>query len=111
MITFVFGGRAPVTPLWNVCPSVQPVCAESILIDPPRANCAAGVAGGAGVGDPPSMYAPYAFTSANPTVLLSPSVNEAGRVPPLGSLVSTIAPSPPTPVTGFHTSHVPSLAA
>ena len=52
----------------------------------------------------------YAFTSAKAMVLLVPSVMSAMAMPPLGRLLKGITPSPPMPVLGFHTSHVPTFA-
>jgi hypothetical protein len=52
-------------------------------------------------------YGWYAFTSANPMVLLMPSEKSPGRV-----LRFTLnAPSPPTPDEGFQMNHVPRFAA
>ena len=111
-VTFVFGGRTNVTPLWNVCPSVQPVWRRVELERPAeRQLAAAGGRAGSPSGVAAEQVAPYAFTSANPTVLLSPSVKSPTRVPPFGLLVQEMAPSPPCPVAGFQTSHVPTLAA
>ena len=74
----MFGGRTNVTPVWNVGPSVQlvwPPSAEKLAADP-KATTAAGLFGGA-VPNGTELFSRntgwYAFTSAYPMVLLSPS--------------------------------------
>src|SRR5437763_15703463 len=77
--TGVFGGRTNVNPMWNVCASVHPVCPLGVPPRlPPKASTAAAV--GAGIGVLAGRLAfdlsshVYALTSANPIVLLRPSV-------------------------------------
>src|SRR5215212_4270388 len=86
-MTGVFGGRTNVTPLWNVCASVHDVCPLGVDPSvPPRASTAAAV--GAGIGVPADRLAlvfrfqVYAFTSAYPMVLLSPSAKSPVLFPP-----------------------------
>src|SRR5262249_42088357 len=111
--TLVLGGNTKFTPDWWHGESVHSVWAISPRNDPLAASVVTS-AGVAGYGAPSAVgvevlrtYAWYAFTSAKPIVLLIPSVKSAGRV----WRFTGIAPSPPCPLAGAQTNHVPKFAA